>query len=250
MRSWRCWPLSTRCRSDGGRTEVPLLQDWVLLTGAFTGAVAVASFFRSTLASIRERRRRHDLVEWLKRVLRIERRLSALAADLDDISVQGVTWAGWEAWPVEARGHAHYLAGFIDETERAEAAVRALDASGPLERLRADVEQLYVILRVAADHYYEGARRHYRDSNGEPSGAGAAGHEPVAMLADHSVDRVRELRANFVTLARSCLYRLGHEGHAEALQVRWPIVRSDVTAAHELNVWATEPRPISHNGLE
>lgn len=226
-----------------------MIEEWVLLTGAFTGTVAVATSVRSGLRKLRERRRRSDLIDWLQRLLRIERRLSALAADLDDKFVQGVTSSERDVWPVQLRGHAFYLADLVDEAERAEAAVRAMDTEGALERLRADVEQLYVVFRTAADEYLRGAQRRYRASHEQPTPVGAAADEGVAMLDADAAERVRALRANFMTLTRSCLYRLGNEGHAEALEVCWPIARRDVAAAHELNVWSTEPRPISHEGL-
>lgn len=233
------------------RQTAPMLTEWVLLTGAFTGTVAVVTTARSTSRHVAARRRRDQLAEWLKRALRIQARLSALAAELDDYFVAGVTWAGYEIWPFEVRGHIYYLDGLIDEAERNEAAVRALDTDGANERLRADVEQLYVLFRMAATQYLDGSRACYQDSGGAPLEVGAAGRDLIGpVMHDNGAAEVRAARASFTTLARSCLYRLELEWLAETLEVRWPIQRRDKEAAHGLNVWASEPRPISHVGLE
>lgn len=227
-----------------------MLEQWVLLTSAFTGAAAVVTTVRHVFRRVRAGRTRRRIHELLRRIRRIELRLSALAAELDNRLGRGVTWAGLDIWPIELRGHLVYVRALLEEAERSEAMLRALDASGADERLRADVERLYVIFRQVGREYIDGSMKTYRQHFGEPIEMSAGGREVTLTLADESASAINDLRDEFTTLMRTCLYRLEADEHAEEYGVYWPIQRFEVERVAELDVWATEPPPLDHSGLD
>lgn len=215
-------------------------------------AIAIISFAWGAHAGAQEVQRRRklrrdlaELLQFLRRLVRLDRRLCAVVAELDDRLAAGAAWEGPDAWPRPLKGRLIYLDGMIDELDRAIAQVRALEADGSTERLRADIERLARVLREAADEYQSGTFCSYREFEGEAITLDRRGaFETTPTLHTSSERRVRELRDEATLLFRTCWYRLDADHTAERYKAVWPVERHEAQHINTAAVWATEPNPI------
>lgn len=216
---------------------------FVEVIGAAASAVALAGTSIGVGRWWRTRRVHRLLTMWVGKLLRYDRRIVALVGELDVAFDAGVGWTGHSIWPHELGGRIAYFDGLIDDLERARAELRAIDASGGTERLRADVERMAEVLRAAARTYRAGTIESYRDSNGAAIQYGASGRDVAPTLGSNSISEFGAVRDEFTLLARTVAYRLGEEDRAEGYRAIWPVFRGECVADID-KAWGGEPRPI------
>jgi TIR domain len=107
--------------------------------------------------------------EELRSLLDIDRRIRAVAAELDVrlCDDPGVGWAGWSIWPESLDTHLRYLNKVMLELDSTTARLNAYQVDRDSDRERRDLEQLARNLRDTADRYYTGTIATYRASSGE-----------------------------------------------------------------------------------
>lgn len=182
-----------------------------------------------------------------QRLLRLDRRLVALAVDLDALLTGGVGWHGIDIEPPMLRGHREYMWAQIDELERTRARVRALAARGATERIRETVEEAVETLRQAFVIYFDGTLTSYREAQGDPVPPGATGRDPAAVLHESpTASGLAQLRKSMELAVRTVAYQLERPGIAEGYRCHWPLTRADVAALASTDLWGGEPRPVTH----
>lgn len=224
------------------------VESFVAILGGVASALAIGSAIVGATLWWQQRRVRHRLATLTHRVLRIDRRLVALAVELDGLLAQGVGWHGIAIEPPLLRGHLNYLWAQIDELERHRAVVRSLTGRGATDRIRETVEDAIEILRLASVIYFDGSMETYRSAEGQPVPPGAAGRDPLAALGDTETTRVVDLRRSMELAVRTVAHQLGRERVAEAYRCRWPATRAEAAALADSDVWGGEPRPMMHAG--
>ena len=223
------------------------MNDFAAMVGAVASAIAIASAALGIIVWWRQRRVRAELGTLADRLLRLDRRLVALAVELDGLLTRGVGWHGIAIEPPMLRGHLTYMWAQIDELEWARARVRSLPARGSTERLRETVEEAIEALRRAFIIYFEGSLSAYQEAGGEPIDPGATGRDPTAVLiASPDSQDLPELRKSMELAIRTAAYQLDAHRVAETYRCRWPVARMDVEAVAESDLWGPEPRPILH----
>ena len=168
-----------------------------------------------------------------------------MAVLLEKRLVEGVGWAGWNVWPDRLKGELIYLENLQGEAEESTAYLRALDASGGLERLRSDTEEIASCIAAVAQLYFDGTLHAYREASGESLQRGASGAMPVLVLTDDGAVEVEVLRARTNLLFRTCLHRFGTPQHDPiADRARWPLLQWESADADADRLWGSEPRPL------
>ena len=216
---------------------------------SITALVTFAWTAKTVFGELRRRRRLHRnheyLLQFLRRLARLDRRLCALVAELDERLTVGTGREGPDAWPRPLKGRLTYLDATIDELERTVAQVRAVEADGATERLRADVERLSRVIRDAASEYLSGTVCSYREGRGQPIYSAQAGSFAITpTLHGTQALLVRELPEEATMLFRTCWYRLQADSMAERYRALWPIEQHEVSHINTEAVWRTEPHPV------
>lgn len=177
-------------------------------------------------------RARSSLRQALMELYCLDRELCEVAVEADYRLAEGVGWTGWEIWPDELAPLLERLWRLTFELDGMRARVRAQWAEGPIERLRDDIEQLVSLLRIATDHYTQGAIQRYRSSDGKPLGRSATGRGPTVVLPDEGArEEVGELRQTARLLFRSSAYQLDLRDAAEREDVAlWPLEEREAWA--------------------
>ena len=222
------------------------MESFVAILGGVASALAIASALTAAALWWQQRRVRDRLGTLTHRILRIDKRLVALAVELDGLLARGVAWHGIAIEPPLLRGHLSYLWGQIDELERHRAVVRSLNARGATERFRETVEDAIEVTRQACVTYFDGSLEAYRNAEGQPVPTGAAGRDPLAALGETAIERVLDLRRGMELAIRTVAYQLDREGLAEAYRCHWPATRSEAAALAGTDLWGGEPRPMMH----
>lgn len=214
----------------------------VEVVGTAASVVALAAATVSGWRWWETHRARRLLTGWVHRLYRLDRRLVAVVCELDAALAVGVGWAGWAIWPHQLAGRITYLDGLVDDLERSRAELRAIDANGGTERLRADVERMADLLRLAAVTYRAGTIESYREVDGAQMPPGATGREPTPTLGTNDVAAFAALRDEFTLVARTVAHRLDDGDRAERYRALWPVQRSECALDIE-QLWGSEPRP-------
>jgi hypothetical protein len=222
------------------------VDSFVANLGGAASALAIASALTAAVLWWQQRQVRDCLATLTHRILRIDKRLVALAVELDGLLARGVGWHGIAIEPPLLRGHLNYLWAQIDELERHRAVVRGLNARGATERFRETVEEAIEVSRQACVTYFDGSLESYRSAEGQPVPGGAAGRDPLAALGETAIERVLDLRRAMELAIRTVAYQLDREGLAEAYRCNWPATRSEAAALADLDLWGSEPRPMMH----
>lgn len=183
------------------------------------------------------------------RIHRQQRRLGGVIAELDHRLQDGTEWAGWSKWPRELTGGLAYLNGLADEAEREESMIRSLEALGPDERLRQDVEEMHQLIYMVVNACIDGTISSYQRGHGQPIPASANGHEVSPAFAGTSEAELVEARRRFTSLMRTCLHRLGKgdfwgSHRAEAFESTWTVRRWEVAEIDLNTFWGGEVRPL------
>lgn len=210
-----------------------------------SGVAIVAALAGVLLATRRWSRRRAvsvKLAGHLGRLAKIDRRIAALAVDLEQRQTEGTGWGGWDLPPPHLQSHWTYLDGLQGELEFTIAEVRALDAEVSGERLRGDVEELADVLRRVARLYRAGSAASYRASEGKPTGNSAGGSAPIKPLQEVDLAPAESLRLRTQLLFRTCHYRLA--GSAGREWAEWPIYEWEAARLEGQDLWGGSPRPI------
>lgn len=232
---------------DAERKRGITLDGFATTVGAVASAIAIASALYGTVVWWRQRRVLGELGSLAQRLLRVDRRLVALAVDVDALLAKGVGWHGVEIEPPMLRGHRDYMWAQIDELERARARVRALAARGATERIRETVEEAIETLRRACVVYFDGTMTAYQEAQGVPMPPGATGRDPTAVLHESpDAGDLPELRKSMELAVRTVAHQLERPGVAEGYRCRWPLTRAEVAALAKTDLWGGEPRPIMH----
>ncbi len=206
----------------------------ILAAGASTAALLTLG--QAGYVSLRAHRQRGQLRHHFERLRQLDIGVTTAAAELDRSLAAGMEWAGFSLWPPELQDGTGYLEAVIDETERTEAAIRAVDEATPsIGRLRADMEHLHAILRTAASNYLDGVCSSYQSNQGQPQPSTPGGREPTPALTNDAANDQTELRTRFTLLVRSCASRLDSKA-AGSYECGWPIAR-----------WEVEQVPIDTN---
>jgi hypothetical protein len=215
------------------------------IIGGVAAGLAIFQGIGLAVAWVRRSYVRNRLQGALRRFIRLDRRLTALVAEVTWKFRDGVGWTGWAIWPKPLEGHFTYMANLATELEHDIAAVRGLDADASLERLRADVEELGECLRRAYEIYTDGSIRAYQQSDGEPIPFSATGRALVAPLRDADGAELSQLRRRVRLLVRSAAYQLKEEEWAHLPAGEWAFTETELPTDTE-NLWAAgEPRPFS-----
>jgi hypothetical protein len=223
------------------------LNDFATILGAIASAAALVAVAAQVWSWIQQGRRRRRLDEHLHRLWRLDRRLVALISEVEARLTNGVGWYGFSIWPPALRGHLIYLAGLLDELERTTAELRSLDADGPVERLRHDLERLTVVMHEAGELYERGIIDRYRRSNGAAVGVSPAGREPTPALEEEQVDRVERLRREAQLLFRTAYHQLHRENVAERYRTEWPTLHRAFRQPTDPDLWGSEVRPMERS---
>lgn len=204
---------------------------WEIIGGVAAG-LAVIQGISFALAFLRRRHIRNRLQATLARFITLDRRLTALVAEITWRLRDGVGWEGWAIWPEPLAAHLTHLRGLINWLERGMATTRALDADASLERLRIDVEELGDLLREVAETYFRGTISAYQMSDGKPIGFSATGRAPIAPLSNENGDQLVEKRRRIRLLFRSTTYRWEREW-GELKTAEWAIVEWELPDEHD-----------------
>jgi hypothetical protein len=211
------------------------------------GVAAGFAIFQGIVLGVGWLRRRHtrrQLADALWRFFRLDRRLTALVAEITWKLAAGVGWWGFAIWPKALEGHLVYLENLTTELEHDIAFVRGFNADASLERLRSDVEELGECLREIYDTYRRGTIAAYQLSQGCPMPLSATGRGPVAALYGEDGNRLLELRRRIGILFRSTAYRLKKEDWERLPTGRWAITEAELPDDTE-ELWGSEPRPLA-----
>lgn len=219
-----------------------------MLAGAIASALSLVAALIAGLKHWRQRQLRGRLGDHFVRLLRLDRRLIALATETQGILADGVGWHGIAISPPQLRGHLVHLEDQIDELERSKAQVRALPTRDANDRLRETIEAAIDELRTAFLAYRDGIWQAYRDHGGKPIPPGATGRGPIAAL-EHSHEEVAALRSKMELAVRTAAYQLDAEHIAGRYVCRWPTIVGELPNRPSDDLWAGETRPVTHHTL-
>lgn len=223
------------------------MEEFLVGVGATSSAFAIVIGLRGAVLAVtrwfRQRSVARDLRARLGRLAKLDTRLAAVAVDLEDLQTQGTGWGGWDLPPRNLGAYWTYLVGLQEELEFTIAEVRAIDAEGPSERLRADIEELADVLRRAAELYESGSAAAYRAAEGRALGISAGGRAPIKPLQEADLALAQLLRLRTQLLFRTCCQRLtGRPGEGWGV---WPIYEWEIERLRNRDLWRGSPKPIA-----
>jgi TIR domain len=203
---------------------------------------------------------RERLAEELRGLLRADRQIRAVAAELDVrlCDDPGVGWAGWSIWPAALDTHLRYLNKTMLELDAVTARLNAYQVDREIDRERRDLEQLSRDLRDTAERYFTGTITTYRASSGEVlpippnrdiASPTLAGTEPITF---------EKWRRRVLERFRSVADRLGVSEELGDRIASWPLWSYEAAGAvydgdgaasakKSQELWAPEDRPSDLN---
>jgi hypothetical protein len=203
---------------------------------------------------------RDSLVQELRGLLRVDRQIRAVAAELDVrlCDDPGVGWAGWSIWPAALDTHLRHLNKTMLELDAVTARLNAYQVDRDSDRERRDLERLSRDLRDTAERYYTGTVATYRASSGEvlpiPPNRDVvsptlAGTEPITF---------EKWRRRVLERFRSVADRLGVLEELDDRTASWPVWSYEaagavydpdgIASAKKSQVlWAPDDRPAELN---
>lgn len=203
--------------------------------GPILGAVASAlAIFAAALAAWRwnrARRQRNRLGQTVAGLQAAASTLRSTVVQIDHRMSDGVGWAGWDIWPDDLGLHITTLDELILNAEATAARARGMAVEPGLERLRADVEQCALLLRLGAEVYRSGTIANYRAIEGKPVPPGHGGRDVTAAVHPDNENDVRDVSREFTRLVRSCLYQVRSDDAARSYEAEWPATRAEILAA-------------------
>lgn len=174
--------------------------------------------------------------------------MTILIIEVDQRLSRGIGWFGQSEgnWDNPLVGHMRYFDGIAVELEHSTADLRAMNAFGSIERLRADLERLTNCLREVADLYHDDSWTAYVDARGESIEYGREDEiEPtITLRADH-LDKIIQLRRQCELLFRTSMYRLYGSDSISGYEAQWPVESRPNRNLDTDPLWGSEPRPIS-----
>lgn len=201
-----------------------MVGDFATIVGALASVVALAAAVQQVLVRSRRRNTEDELRQMIFRLLRLRRWLIAWIASVAQNR-------NAEA----SNGHLSFYAGAAQELEQHVAAIRAIDADGAVERLRADVEHAARCIHRQWDW--------------------AATMIPAGrLLTDlkhphglHAIERSKEIdlaseERQLVLLLRTIMWRLGNADEAEYIDEILPLDPDRHYDVDEL--WGNDVRPL------
>lgn len=211
------------------------------IVGGVAGAVAVVAAALGAARGMHRRYQRWRLKEKLRshvrELLRLDELLRETTMSMDRLFSEGFPWAGYAIFTGEMGRHLQTLQSVASHTADAVADVRSLDASGPEERLRSDVERLAAGLRSVVPLYIWGIVNSYRGGFPTPEKVrnraaeegvvrippSATGREATRVLRGEDRARVRDLRLDLRVLCRTVTKRLKLDDEKDEGFALWPI---------------------------
>jgi hypothetical protein len=203
---------------------------------------------------------RERLVEELRGLLRADRQIRAVAAELDVrlCDDPGVGWAGWSIWPAALDTHLRFLNKMMLDLDAATARLNAYQVDREIDRERRDLEQLSRDLRDTAERYFTGTIATYRASFGEVlpvppnrdiTSPALAGSEPITF---------EKWRRRVLERFRSVADRLGVPEELDDRTAAWPLRSYEAadaiydeegvaSARKSQQLWAPDDRPAELN---
>lgn len=201
-----------------------------MVLGGVASAVAIWAALVGVWRFGRAWLQRRSLRESIRQAQSAAASLRSTVIQIDHSMSEGVGWAGWAIWPERLESHIRSLDELILDAEGAAARVRGVDVEARLERLRADVEDCWLLVVRASEIYRSGVVSNYRAVEGKPIPPGATGRDVTAALEVGDENSLRELSRDFTHLVRSSLYQLSDDEGARSFLVSWPITRADIFA--------------------
>ncbi len=141
-------------------------------------------------------------------------------------------------------GHMRFCIGLTLELEYKVADIRSLDAHGPTERLRSDLERLVVVMRQALEIYQTDIWKRYLAVKGEQIEYASDAHEPTVTLETQHIPLLQELRREAEMLFLTSIYRLGASKIFASYEVNWPIDRRPGANLDVGPLWGGDVRPL------
>ncbi len=155
-------------------------------------AFAVLGALMATWRSARAWRHRRILEKAVREAQAAAAVLRTTVIQVDHRMSEGVGWTGWAIWPESLASHIGRLDDLVRAAEEAAARVRGLNAEPRVERLRADVEACWLLLRRGAEIYRSGTLGNYRTVEGRPVPPGATGRDVTAALRADDENHLRQ----------------------------------------------------------
>ena len=165
--------------------------------------------------------------------------------ELDQILSKGTGW--WGELPEDVKpmsGHMRFCIGLTLELEYKVADIRSLDAHGPTERLRSDLERLVVVMRQALEIYQTDIWKRYLAVKGEQIEYASDAREPTVTLETQHIPLLQELRREAEMLFLTSIYRLGASKIFASYEVNWPIDRRPGANLDIGPLWGGDVRPL------
>ena len=194
------------------------------------------------------RHAKNTLGQHLYRLRRLDRRLTVLIIEVDQRLSRGIGWFGSSEgnWDNPLVGHMRYFDGIATELEHSTADLRAMNAFGATERLRADLERLTDSLRKVAEiptTLTRGSRISILAASPSNTGFKMTLSPPLRCDQNTSTRSTNFVaRPNFF---RTSIYRLYGNDYISGYEAEWPVeVRPD-KHIDTAPLWGGEPRPIS-----
>lgn len=218
--------------------------------GSTLAALAAILAIVGALAQARhvwmDRRLKAQLDAELGRLLRLDRRLVGLIVEVDQALGRGVGWFGYRSAPPSLGGHMNYLYGLSHEFDSTTAALRAMSTSGPVERLRSDLEELTGLMRDAAEAYLKGIWATYRATQGAavPYDVTVLG-SPTVTLCNEDLEEALDRQRQVQLLFRTTLCRLHRDLVGGTYHNQWPTDLRPGPDEDTEDPWRGEPRPIT-----
>jgi hypothetical protein len=251
----RILPVWHHTNAEEVRKWSPTLADLRAVTTA-NGLGAVADEIARVLRTVS----RGQLVEELRRLLRTDRHIRAVAAELDVrlCDDPGVGWAGWSIWPEALDGHLRYLNKTMLELDAVSARLNAYQVDRETDRERRDLEQLSRDLRDTIERYYTGTIATYRASWGEVLPIPANRDIISPTLAGNEPITFDKWRRRVLERFRSVAARLEVPDELDDRTAAWPIWAyeaadavydedGEASAEKSRTLWAPDDRPAELN---
>jgi len=196
---------------------------------------------------------RQRLVEELRGLLTMDRRIRAVAAELSVrlCADPGVGWSGWSIWPEGLASHLRYLTKTMLELDTITARLNAFRVDRDSERERGDLEQLSRDLRDTAERYFDGTIASYRVSFGEVLPIPPNGEIMTPALAGMEPITFEKWRRRILERFRSVAARLNVSEEIDDRTSTWPMMFYEAADAVSeegiVSLWAPEGRPSELN---
>jgi hypothetical protein len=139
----------------------------------------------------------------------------------------GVGWRGWAIWPEGLAEHLNRLETIDDTLDELIAHLRAVDAHGSNERVRAVLEELAIDLQTAVATAIAGTIQFYRATEGEPTPRSATLRGYVFTVPPGGELAAEERQRHVALHFRTVSIQLDRE-IARADVAQWPVRERDL----------------------